>query len=291
MTLAGSVAKLKGRLGEPKEIASLILLRFYRDAFLAITDFTFYRRLFQQRLLKTFVYLALLVLNAAALETLLYSWTVLPSVERFLEWVEENFPPLEFKDGQLTIQGDQPIVRQYFADQIHTFVFDTSGPVEGLYKYNQPVYALTRDSLRVLSEGDPQTYQWAPLLQLADEQLGKPSGSSRRVDREDWANVRRALPYIFCLSTFLGLLLLLGVALLIQALLLTFFGMSASLRLGVRLPFSQYFSIAIYSLTPAATLHLIVPATGQDAPYYELIGLATAAIYAYKATQKCVVVE
>ncbi len=272
-------------------VSFLSPLRFYRDAFLAITDFTFYRRLFQQRLLKTFVYLSLLILNAAAIETILYGWTVLPSVERFLEWVEGNFPPLEFKDGKLAVQGEQPLVREYIADQIHTFVFDTTGSVEALYKYDQPVYAFTRDSFRMLAEGEPQTYQWAPLLDLTDAWLGSPKGSAHRIDRAQWGQLRQTLPVIFYSSTFLALLFVFGVAQTLQALLLTFFGMSASLRLGVRLPFSQYFSIAIYSLTPAVAIHLIVPATGQDARYYELIGLATAAIYAYKATQKCVVVE
>ncbi len=266
-------------------------MRFYRDAFLAITDFTFYRRLFQQRLLKTFVYLSLLILNAAVIETVLYGWTVLPSVERFLEWVQGNFPPLEFQDGRLSVQGDQPLVREYFADQIHTFVFDTTGNAEALYKYDQPVYAFTRESLRMLSEGEPQTYQWAPLLDLVDVWTGAPKGSPHRIEGADWANLLRTLPLVFYVSTFLALLFVFSVAEVLQALLLTFFGMSASLRLGVRLPFSQYFSIAIYSLTPAVAIHLVVPATGQDARYYELIGLATAAIYAYKATQKCVVVE
>lgn len=272
------------------ELASLNPLRFYREAFWAITDFTFYRFVFQQKLYRTFAYLLLLVVNAALVETLIYGWTVLPSMERFFEWSEGNFPPLEFKDGKLSVDAEQPLVREYFSDRIRTFLFDTTGSPEALYKYDQPVYALTRDNFRILADGNPQTYRWDQLLQVAGPFLGSPR-EVRRIDSRDWADWRRMLPMAFYPMTFLFLLFKLSLTEPLQAMLLTFFGMSASMRLGVRLPFSHYFSIAIYSLTPAVAIHLIVAATGQYVFYYDLICLATAAIYAYKATQKCVVIE
>ncbi len=264
--------------------------RFFREAFQAVTEFSFYRTIFQQRLSRTFLFFVYLVFTAAAVQTVAYGWTAFPAIGKFLGWMETNFPPLRFDGAALSVQGQQPLVLKYLSKEVHTFVIDTSGNPESPYKFDQPVYLLTRDNLMVLRGGQRQTWPWEMARRGLAIFLGPPDGV-RAIDHRDWAEWRRLLPWVFFPGLFAGLLLEESSIRLLQALLLTFFGMSASVRLGVRLPFSHYFNISLYSLTPAVAINLIVAATGQYVFYFDLIYLATAAIYTYKATQKVVVIE
>ena len=68
-------------------------------------------------------------------------------------------------------------------------------------------------------------------------------------------------------------------------------GWLVTARSGIRLPFQQYFTISLYSLTPAIVIDLAVSMTGLEVSLFPFLYLATAAIYTYMATQKCVVVE
>lgn len=259
-------------------MSGLTPMRFYREAYAAITDFRSYRKIFQQSPLRSSVYLFWLALHSALVFTLAFGWHDLPSAYRFLDWAQDNFPPLQIADGKLSVPGEQPIVMEYLGDEIYTFVFDTREEPVPLAKLNEPAVVFTRESLYFLVEGQQHSWPWeqsAPVLLGRNELL-----ELEQVLR--WGFYPLAGLFFFVVA-FLGKAF--------QALLLTFLAFSASARHLVRLPFHNYLTITLYALTPAVVLDLAVTASGQEIPLFSIIYWVTAGLYAYLSTQKCVALE
>lgn len=252
--------------------------RFGQEAYLAITDFRSYRLIFQQSVLRGLFFLAYLAVATGLMSTLSFSWHLLPSVYDFLNWAQVNFPPMTIQAGRLSVEGEQPLVLEYLGDQVYTFVFDTTQSHEPLHKLNEPAVVFSEENLYILAEGQTHTWPWN---QLADSRLG----------RQELVGIEEVLRWFYYPMAFSTFSLLAFLGKLIQAALLTLFGISASARFGIRLPFSHYLNIAIYSLTPAVAVDLIVVSSGQEVPYFSLIYMATAALYTFLATQKCLSFE
>lgn len=251
---------------------------YFREAYQAITDFRFYRSVFQQPLLRSLLYLLFLAVISAVIFTLAFSWYSLPSLYRFMDWAAENFPPMEIRDGKLYVEGSQPYVLEYPGDSLYTFVFDTTGEHEPLHKLSEPAVVFGQENLYVMMQGQVHSWPWS---QLATTRLGHEE--IRELKRMfQWAYYPVA-GFAFFLVSFFGKGL--------QALLLSFFSLSGAGRHGIRLAFSSCVTIAIYSLTPAVAIDLLLVMTGQEVPYFGIIYMLTAAIYSYLAAQKCVVIE
>ncbi|MFQ5741578.1 MAG: DUF1189 domain-containing protein [Acidobacteriota bacterium] len=257
---------------------SISVPSFYRQAYLTITDFQFYRLIFQQPLRNTLRYLLYLTFHVAALLTVAYAWNYGPAFNQFLHWAQDNFPPLEVRDGKLSVEGQQPWVRKYLGDKIYTFVFDTTGQHQPLHKLSQPAIVFTEDNLYAVADGSTRTWPWKQLPPF-------------KVSRQDLIELEQFFKWAYFPSAFLMLFILALATKVVQALLLTLFSLSASARYGIRLPFANYFTIALYSLTPAIVIDVLLNVMGQDVPYFEIIYMATAAIYTYLATHRCMVVE
>ncbi len=249
----------------------LTLLLFYRQAYSAVTDFHFYRTIFEQPLRQTLLYLLYLAVHVAAILTLSLAWHG-PELFEISNWAEENFPPLEVRDGQLFVESEQPLVKKYPGRQLITFVFDTTGAYEDPQELEEPSVLFTREKLYLSIPGQTLTFLWRELPFREVEDF------TRFVN---WAYFPSAYSLIFFL-TILG-----GGS---WALILTSIGLLATSRAAIRLPFQQYFSISLYSLTPAIVIDLAVRMTGMEVPLFPFL-LVTAAIYTYMATYKCVVVE
>jgi len=259
-------------------IDTLNPLRLYREAYSAVTDFSFFRTVFQQPLQRTAVFLLFLVVHTALVFTLAFNWYYLPDVREFLHWCQENFPYMEVQDGELSIRGQEPIVREYLGSEVYTFVFDATGEHEPLHKLSEPAVVFSKTELYLLMDGQTHTWPWS---QLSPAVLGR----EELLAFEDLLDVA----YFPAAFTAFFLIALLGKG--FQVVLLTFFSMSASARYGVRLPYSHYLAIAAYSLTPAVAIDLMVAGLGQEVPYFSIIYLVTAGLYTYLATQRCVAIE
>ncbi len=251
----------------------LLLLLFYRQVYSAVIDFSFYRTIFEQVLRQTLLYLLYLAAHVAAILTLIFVWHYGPVFLEISNWAEENFPPLEVRDGQLFVESEQPLVKKYPGRQLITFVFDTTGTYEDPQQLEEPSFLFTREKLYFRILGQTQTYLWR------EWPFRKVEEFTRFVK---WAYFPTAYSLIFVYT-----ILAKG----LWALILTSIGLLATARAAIRLPFQQYFTIALYSLTPAIVIDLAVRMTGLEVPLFPFLYLVTAALYTYMATYKCVVVE
>ncbi len=251
---------------------------FYKEAYAAVTDFGFYRSVFDQPIRRTLFYLLYLACHVAIILTLIYAWQYGGEMHDFFSWAQTNFPHLSVENGQLSVPGNKPLTKVFEGRQPVTFVFDTSESHPGPQDIREPGFLLTRDGLYIHYGGQVQTYRW------------KDYGAFQ-VDAGQWQHWETLIRWIYFPVSYSFFFLYAMISKGVLAMTLTLFGLSASSRLGVRLPFRDYFTIALYALTPAVLIDLAVTATGLEISYFFMIYLATGAIYTYMATQKCVVVE
>ena len=251
------------------------LTKFYHQTYSAVTDFLFYKTIFTQPLRKTLLYLVLLSAHVAAALTLIVAWQQGSQFLEICRWAEQNFPTLEVRDGRLWVNSEQPLIKRYRGEQLITFVFDTTGTYSDPREIQEPAILFTQEKLYLHMLGQTQTYYWKDFGPF-------------QISPEAFREAISLVKWIY-FPTFYPLLL--GYTLLAKASLavvLSVIALSASARYNVRLPFQQYFTISLYSLTPAVVIDLAVTMTGIEISYFNFFYVATAVIYTYLATQKCV---
>ena len=251
---------------------SLFLLRFYHQVYSAVTDFSFYRTIFEQPLRQTLLYLLCLAAHFAAALTLIYALHYGPQFLEISLWAQQNFPPLEVRDGQLRLDTEQPLVKKYPGKQLITFVFDPTGTYEDPQQLEEPAFLFTQEKLYFRYLGQTQTYLWKdwPFQRVEDF-----------TTVVKWAYFPTAYSFFFVYTILVKPL---------WAFILSSIGLFVTARSAIRLPFQQYFTISLYSLTPAIVIDLAVRMTGLEVSLFPFLYLLTAAIYTYMATHKCVVV-
>jgi hypothetical protein len=210
--------------------------------------------------------------------TLIYAIFLYPAVGDFFRWAEESSPSFAVIDGQLSVEADQPLVLEYRNDLDWTFVFDTTGTYVDPVGLEEPVLLFTRDNLFLRFQGTTEEYSW--------EEIGP-----LEVRPEDMSGFRSALTLIYFPLGYSVFLIYTMLAKSVQALLLAPIALLVASSYGVRLSLANAFTIALYSLVPAIAIDLAVRSTGLNISYFDLIYIATAGIYTYFATQKCVMIE
>lgn len=258
-------------------------LDFYRQAYAAVTDFTFYRTVFQQTLRKTLLYVFLLSAQVAGLLTLSIAYHYGPQLLDFSGWAQQHFPSLQVEDGKLWVGTDQPLIATYPGKQFITFIFDTTGTHSNPEEFPEPALLFTEDRLYIRYLGQTQTHLWSDISKEFGPFRVGPSEIEHLIGFFKW--IYLPLFYFFMLIFTL-------LKSVVFAALSTLIGVSSSGRYNIQLPFQQYITIAFYSLTPAIVLDLGVTMTGLQISYFSyFIYVITAAIYTFMATQKCVATE
>ena len=250
-------------------------MQFYRQAYLAITDFDLYARVFEQSPRRTLIYLLSLAAHVAFILTLYYAWVVLPATAQFLDWATETLPPMRVEDGALIVEADQPLVLQYSGETLWTLILDTTGTYRDTRGLQEPVALLTRERLfvRLAGSDNPPPLAWTDVPNF-----------SLPADLENFGTTLNWIffPVVYSLSLLWSLFFKA-----LQALLLTPLAISVGSLYGVRLPLRSSYTIALYALTPAVVIDLAVLWTGQAGNYFIVLYFAIALIYTYMAAQRC----
>ena len=252
-------------------------LSFYRQGYSAITNFLFYRTIFDQPFSKTASFLHLSI-HTAGVITLILSWQYGPQLLDLLEWSQDNLPQFEVGDGRLSVDARQPLVRRYPGEKTITFVFDTTGKHLDPMQLEEPAILFTKKFLYLRTAGETRGYAWEDFGDI-------------QIDTEDFEALSQLFKWFYFPIGGFCILVYTIIAKGLSAIALGLFALSASLRYGIHLPFQQRFTIALYSLTPAIVIDLAILVTGLVIPYLFVLYLGTAIIYTYLATQKCVTSE
>lgn len=248
---------------------------FYYQAYAAVTDFQFYTQVARQRWSHTLLFLLYLSAHVAVILSLTYALHYSNELRRFTDWSQAQFPALEVKDGELTVKAEQPLVRRYDGKVAWTFVFDTAGRHQSPEGFEQPTLLFTRKNLLLRYRGQTEVQPW--------EAFG-----NFTLERGDLKAMETAIRWIYFPVSYAFFLLYTLFAKSVTAVFLTGFAAAAAARYRVRMTFRSSFAIALYALTPAIVIDLMVNLTGLSISYFHFIYFGIAAVYTYLAAQKCV---
>ncbi len=247
------------------------LLRFYSQVHLSVTDFDFYRRIYKQPTGRTVAYLALILLHCGALGTIYLAVFWLPKALEFTQWLMDNAPPMQIRQGKLEVDAELPLLLRHPEPNGPSFVFARTIE-EPLPAYQPPVFILAHEGLHILSES-ARPMPWIYFLQEASSN----AEIRQRIDLLRWL----ALPVFF------GIVILPMVFLIpIEALIFSLFSYSAAARFRRRPPFRHHLNIAVYGLTPAVLIDLLGKSLGLGGALFRIIYVITAGIYIFTATNR-----
>lgn len=247
------------------------LKRFYRQAYLSVTEFDSYRQICQQPTGRTAAYLALILFHCGALGTVYLAAFWLPRAIEVTEWLLNEAPPMQVRQGKLEVDAELPLLLRHPSPGGPSFVF-TRTVDDPLPSYQPPVFILAREGLRILDESS-EPMPWSYFLPPAATQ----SEIRQRVEALRWLS----LPFFFLL-VFLPRALLVPV----EALVFSLFGYSAAARFRRRLPFRCHLNIAVYGLTPAIAIDLLGKALGVADSLLRVLYVITAGIFIFTATNR-----
>ena len=257
-------------------------MRFFRRFLNCCAGFRFYRTLLPLHPLESVKFLAGVVLLVVAIQVgtfipVLWGW-----MQRGADWVEQNLPRFEIRQGQAHYPGPEPFV---FTNEYLRIVLDTSGET------NEPPYIrpwglfVGRDKIQYgIAYQDRQGNLGPPRKNyesLKDYPDGVVDGTYVRKLASPW--IWRIAPYAVVLYFFGWLLLVL-----IQAYLFTLvisFAESATLR---KFGFNEFFNIAAHACAPAAiVVTTLIVARTPHMDWLLMAFLATYFIYILGATAAC----
>jgi len=248
---------------------------FYQDAYFAITDFHYYVGIARQHWKRTLLFLLYLSAHVAIILSITFAWHYGREFGRFAAWAQSEFPPLEVKDGELTVKAEQPLIRRYEGGTPVTFVFDTTGHYESLDGFAQPAFLLTKAQLLVRYRGQTESHPWTEF-------------GSFSLQAADLKNIEKAIRWLYFPASYSFFMIYTLCAKSLTAVFLTGFAAAAAARYRIRMTFRSFFAIALYALTPAIVIGLAVNLTGLTISYFHIIYFGIAAVYTYMAAQKCV---
>jgi len=255
-----------------------MLRGFPKQIYYAITDFQFYRRVFQQPFRVSLFFALYLCAVLALCLTVYYAIVFFPEMGRFSDWGAEHLPAFQVADGTLTVDADQPLQTEFQGDSPLNFVFDTTGAYADPEGLDEPVLLFAKDKVYFKVDGRTESQFWSAFGDFSFVPKELPS----YISAAKWAYFPVAYSFLLVVNL---------IAKICTAALLSPLAYSIALTYDVRLPYSNCFTIALYSLVPAITIDLAVKLTGVEITYFDLIYLGIAGIYTFFATQKCVLAQ
>src|SRR5690606_2458641 len=243
------------------------LNRFYRQFYLAVMDFDFYKEIVYQPFRSSLIYLLYLSAHIAIFWTALFAWSLYPGVTQFVAWAQQNLPAIQIQEGKLHVEAEQPLVKRYKGkNETWTIVFDTTGTYLTGESLQEPSVLLTEEKLLLQFQGMSSTY------------LFKDFGDGRLTPQDLPTFQKWFKWFLFPLGGYSFWLIWSFIAKALQALLLSPLLFAVSAVYGVRMSVRNSFNVALSSLAPAIVIDLAVSLTGITISYFDWIYLGAAMI-------------
>ncbi len=253
-----------------------------------------YQKLAIQKLSKTILYLAILILIFASFFTLSITYRFHQVIQNVAKYIDNNVETLDFKNGVLSIQAkDKPeeaiIVNdeQYFNGKI---IIDTKElSKEKIDEYKQEISGyyngilVLKDEI-VLKTNGLNVTENIPLKELSDEIHLVNLEKKDLIDFMSGPGAY-ALDLTFFITLFIVIFINQFATTLLDAVLFSIIGYILGIVIGLRIRYSAAYNIAIYSLTLPITLQLIYmivnSLTGYTIHYFSVMYTAITCIYIF----------
>lgn len=165
-------------------------------------------------------------------------------ISKFISAYNEKCPNFEIKDGELSVEGDQPVVLSQ--DSKYYFVIDTTGSTspDVLNSYNEGILVLKDKFIEKKNALETQTFEFKSL---------QGTTITKGLVNNYLPLARVILPVIF-----IGNILRYFIGGLISALILALFALIINEIFKTQLKYGQLYSISIYALTAPMLFDVIL---------------------------------
>ena len=233
----------------------------------------FYNEIKDQALGRTIRYLLVLVVLVTALLGIRYGIALSSISKAGLEWVETNVPYVEIKDGVVSAEVEQPFIVE---EKDFIAVIDTTGAIQEVPAEFESGILLAKDKLLVKRDS------------IRTEEIDLSKIKSFMLDSKTLTKWRKILVTAIIPFMIVMLFIYFVFAKAIQALIAA----AVILIFKSKLLYSKAFNVAIYALTPATLLAVLVMMIFlKPLPYFPVIYLGMYIAFVWLGLKNCTIEE
>ncbi|MBI3940563.1 MAG: DUF1189 family protein [Acidobacteria bacterium] len=244
-----------------------------KHSYLSVTDFEFYATIARQPLGRSVRYLLLWITFTAVFSALVFFVRYYPTMAHVSEWLIQNMPAMEVKQGKLAAAVAAPH-RMALSDLDLRVVVDPSNSVRKAEKQQGAEVIFNSDRIYVQIHGREDSYQFA-------------ERDNFQINRQSLETMRAMLRLFFIpfsLVLFWPYYLL---AKGLQVLFLAACGLTLRRPEWRQLQWRHWTNVAIYALTPAMLIGMIFQLTTVPALVAWFFYISTALLYTLLAARRC----
>ncbi|MBI2820604.1 MAG: DUF1189 family protein [Acidobacteria bacterium] len=247
-------------------------MNLIQQSYLSVTDFEFYRTVARQPWRRSAQYFFFWVAVAALFTTTAFSIRFYPRAVRVGDWLVQNLPPMDVRQGKLS--AEVPVPYRIAMDDLDLrIVVDPSDSVR---------QGSSRGGIEIIFNSDRIHFQF----QGREDAYVFKETDNFRIDRESLGNTRAMLQTFFVPLSLILLFPYYALARGVQALFLSGCGLLLR-RSEPNLRWSHWLNIAVYAQTPAILIGMIFQATTVPAPVAWFFYITTALLYTLLAGRRC----
>ncbi|MGB7605300.1 MAG: DUF1189 domain-containing protein [Lutisporaceae bacterium] len=239
-------------------------MNFFYQVKESVIDFTFYKKIKDNRFAKSFLYLLLLFLVIYSMITMRNFILVKTAVEQATFELSESMIEFQLKDGRFSFEGEMPYYISNNTDEL--FVIDTTGSVDAKILDNVIIGMLiTEDKVYMMSNERLQEIDLAMFNQV-------------EFNKQMLIDFMPQISWLVLIVMIAGFVFALGFKLL-SAVLLALVGVLINSIYKTDLKYKQLLNFSIYSLTLPMIIKLGVDFSGYIFPTFFVIYWAIAIVY------------
>ncbi len=253
-----------------------------------------YEKLAMQKLSKTIIYLAIIILIFSFLVSATTTYIFYKAVRDVTNYIEENIETLSFENGNLLIKGKEttPIIIENENAYYNKIIIDTDELTqEKIEDYKKEIESYS-NGIAILKN---QVFLKTSLLESATEVpfqeiLGQ--AGIVKLEKQDLigfltSQERYAMYVTVLVAVWLVMFINYFGTILLDAILYSIIAYSVGIFAGLRLKYKAAYNIAVYSLTLPIILNLIYTIinllTGYTIKYFNIMYIAISSVYIFAA--------
>ncbi len=235
----------------------------------SMTRIKAYLTFFQEPVVKAIVYLLLVSLLFAGINTIRIAVGLSKGIDEVVEVLAHEVPYFELRNGELAVDGEMPIIIEEGPDNV--FVIDTSGvlDVSFLHAYE--------NGISISKYGYTQKAEGFNVHSFDFSQLGAFTITKQSI--QGW------LPLLKWLSVFIIFfgIIFYFVGKLISAVIVSLLGLLIELTVDHKIGFRNLFKLSIYALTLPILIKFVLTLGNITIPYFWVLYYGIALVYLWKA--------
>jgi len=260
---------------------------FFKQAFKSVKDLDKYEDFAGEQPKVAFKYLLKLVLVFTIIVTAFYSYKIVDSLNNVYSDLKSVLPEFSYFNGQLIVNGEQPIILKQFEESIGKVIIDTNIIEDANVKYEEEIKQSTvavlilKDKVIMTSNGTAGqvVYKYTDITNAYGVNEFTKQDVINYIDEISVVSIYSSI----YLMMFVYLFIVYFISILIDVFMLAVLAFLVSRITRIRLKFAPSFNIAVHAITLPVLLNLIYIVvnllTGFNIKYFQFMYTTISYIY------------